>query len=116
MRQRTTGLWEYDRNQATEGFTLISPLHTHKTYLIDMGGEVVHSWSHPFVPGNYAYLLENGNLLWSGETPDGPRPGGGKGGLLREYSWEGEIVWEHADDRQHHDFQRLSNGNTIFLG
>lgn len=116
MRQRTTGLWEYDRSQATEGFTLISPLHTQQTYLIDMSGEVVHSWSHPFVPGNYAYLLENGNLLWSGETPDGPRPGGGKGGLLREYSWEGEIVWEYADDRQHHDFKRLSNGNTVYLG
>ncbi len=116
MRPRTTGLWHYDKDKATGGYTLMSPLHAQETYLVDMNGEVVHSWSHPLVPGNYAYLLENGNLLWSGETPDGPSPGGGKGGLLREYSWEGEVLWEYADDRQHHDFRRLANGNTVYLG
>jgi Arylsulfotransferase (ASST) len=41
---------------------------------------------------------------------------GGRGGLLREYDWSGEVVWEYRHVGQHHDFRRLSNGNTIFLG
>ena len=77
---------------------------------------IKHSWKHPLKPGDYAYLLPSGNLLWSGETENGPRPGGGKGGLLREYNWEGEILWEHNDDSQHHDFRRLKNGNTLYIG
>ncbi len=116
MRHRTVGLWEYKRGQATEGFTLLSPLGTKETYLIGMEGEVLHCWHHPLIPGNYAYLLETGNLLWAGETPDGPNPAGGKGGLLREYDWDGTVVWEYADDRQHHDFRRLANGNTVYIG
>lgn len=116
MRHHTLGLWEYDRDRATPGFTLISPLHGTESFLIGMDGTVRHSWSHPLVPGDYARLLPDGHLLWSGETPDGPRPGGGKGGLLREYDWDGRVVWEYRDDRQHHDFRRLRNGNTIYIG
>jgi hypothetical protein len=40
---------------------------------------------------------------------------GGRGGLLREYAWNGDVVWEHRHVGQHHDFRRLPNGNTIFL-
>jgi len=81
-----------------------------------MLGEVLHQWEHPLKPGKYAYMLPTGNLLWSGETPEGPSPGGGKGGLLREYDWDGNVVWEYHDDNQHHDFRRLKNGNTIYIG
>ena len=41
---------------------------------------------------------------------------GGRGGLLREYDWSGKVLWEHRHVGQHHDFRRLPNGNTIFLG
>ena len=41
---------------------------------------------------------------------------GGRGGLLREYDWNGKVLWEHRHVGQHHDFRRLPNGNTIFLG
>ena len=35
---------------------------------------------------------------------------------VREYDWEGDVVWEYRAPRVvHHDVQRLSNGNTIFL-
>ena len=66
--------------------------------------------------GPYAYLLENGNLLWAGRLPEGPQHMGGRGGLLREYDWNGKVLWEHRHVGQHHDFRRLPNGNTIFLG
>lgn len=116
MRHRTVGLWEYQRGRATEGFTLLTPLHGRASYLVGMNGEVVHAWAHPCEPGKNACLLPGGHLLWSGETPDGPHPGGGKGGLLREYDWDGNIVWEYRDDRQHHDMRRLRNGNTVYIG
>jgi hypothetical protein len=116
MKHTTVGLIVFDRSQANHGVTIISPLKGKATYLIGMQGEVLHSWKHPTNPGNYAYLLPNGNLLWSGETEAGPRPGGGKGGLLREYDWNGKVLWEYHDDNQHHDFRRLQNGNTLYIG
>jgi len=116
MRYRDVGVLVYDRERATPGFTLIVPLPGKSAYLVGMRGEVLHQWSFPLTPGNYAYLLPDGNLLWSGRTDDGPPLRRGKGGILREYDWEGKVVWEHRDPAQHHDFRRLANGNTIYLG
>ena len=118
MRHRDVGLWHYDTARATEGFTVVAPLWSKNVYLVGMRGEVKHSWNTEVTPGNYGYLLPGGNLLWAGETPGGPSPppGGGSGGLLREYDWDGNIVWEYQDDFQHHDFRRLSNGNTVYIG
>ena len=39
---------------------------------------------------------------------------GGRGGLFREYDWNGKVLWEHRHVGQHHDFRRLPNGNTLF--
>lgn len=116
MRYRPTGLWSHETERATPGFTLIAPLQSGGVHLIGMNGEVRHSWQTPSKPGNYAYMLPGGHLLWSGELATGPNPAGGKGGLLREYDWDGNIVWEYEDDHQHHDFRRLSNGNTVYIG
>jgi outer membrane protein assembly factor BamB len=117
MRYSQFGITLYDRARATPGYTLFSPNFDKHTYLIGMRGEVLHRWAHPHVPGNYGYLLPNGNLLWSGRLTEGNLPKtGGKGGLLREYDWDGRVVWEYRDPNQHHDFRRLPNGNTIYIG
>jgi len=115
MRHRDFGLLVC-LDQATAGYTLFSPIHGQATYLLGRRGEVVHQWQHPITTGPYGYLLENGNLLWAGRLPEGPQHMGGRGGLLREYDWNGKVVWEHRHVGQHHDFRRLPNGNTIFLG
>ncbi|MFQ5682042.1 MAG: arylsulfotransferase family protein [Candidatus Binatia bacterium] len=116
MRYRDVGVLFCDRERATPGFTLIVPLSEKAAYLIGLRGEVLHKWAFPLTPGNYAYLLRNGNLLWAGRTSDGPPLRSGKGGLLREVDWQGRVVWEYRDPVQHHDFRRLANGNTIYLG
>ncbi|MEE8445721.1 MAG: aryl sulfotransferase, partial [Alphaproteobacteria bacterium] len=103
MRHRDTGVLLHDEARATPGFTLIVPLVGREAYLIGMRGEVLHSWRMPLTPGNYAYLLPNGNLLWSGRTDEGPPLRRGKGGLMREVDWDGNVVWEHVDHAQHHD-------------
>ena len=116
MRHRDFGLLVCDAHRATPGYTLFSPIHGKTTYLIGMRGDIVHQWEHPLVSGPYAYLLENGNLLWAGRLAEGPQHMGGRGGLMREYDWNGKVVWEYRQVGQHHDFRRLPNGNTIFLG
>ena len=116
MRHRDFGLLVCDPHRATPGVTLFSPLNGKATYIIGLRGDVLHQWQHPLVNGTYGYLLDNGNLLWTGRLPEGPQHMGGRGGLFREYDWNGKVLWEHKHVGQHHDFRRLPNGNTLFLG
>jgi len=45
--------------------------------------------------------------------------GGGSGGLIQEFDWEGNLFWEfeYSTDQfyQHHDIARLPNGNTLII-
>ena len=116
MRYLQTGLIEYDQKKTFSGATLFSPLFHKVTYLIDLKGNILHEWSLEGIPGAYAYLLPNGNLLAAIHTPNGPTDLNAKGGKIQEIDWDGNIVWEYVDDYQHHDFKRLENGNTIYLG
>ncbi len=116
MRYQQFGVTIHDPSRATPGLTLIAPLAAKSAYLIGMRGDVLHEWRFPFTPGNYGYLMENGNMLWSGRTPEGVPLKRGKGGLMREIDWTGNVVWEYRDDDQHHDFRRRKDGNTIYLG
>ena len=34
---------------------------------------------------------------------------------MREYDWDGNVVWEHIDIDQHHDSRRLANGGTAYI-
>jgi len=109
-----TGLLQHNAAKSTVGYTLFTPLGLLNTYLIDIDGSVVHQWDLPNEVGNYAYLLENGNLLVAIRTPDENPQLPAKGGHIIEYDWEGSIVWEHIDHLQHHDFRRKKNGNTVY--
>lgn len=115
MRYLGTGLTMAAQPAAWRGYTLFSPQYQRKTLLIDMAGDVVHTWDLPGAPGNYGYLLETGNLLVATRTAEGPQVAA-KGGLIQELDWDGNVVWEYRDDLQHHDFRRCENGNTIYLG
>ena len=126
------GLLSYDKAKAYDGYTLFTP-HTKvsswivdkvpnpgskTTYLIDMEGNVVHTWKHDNA-AFYAELLPNGNLLRAEKIAGSPVNFGGWYGLLREYTWDGKVVWEYkvSNSRQiaHHGFDRLPNGNTAIL-
>jgi len=102
------------------GYTLISPLQSKSTFLIDMNGQVVKTWATDSTPSSLAYLLESGNLLRSGLAPNPPfgRTAGG-GGKMQEFNWNGELVWDFtygtATVTQHHDFWRMPNGNVLLL-
>ena len=104
-----SGVLQHDKLRATAGYTLFTPIALFTTYLIDMEGNVVHQWEMPNELGHYAYLLDNGNLLASVRTEEGPQGLPAKGGHLIEYDWSGNVVWEHIDHFQHHDFRRQKN-------
>jgi len=117
--EQTVGLFVYDEELSYDGYTLFAPKHNTNTYLIDNYGRVVHSWTaSTYEPGQSVYLLENGNLLRSCFTHVGS-VGGGEGGRIEEYDWDGNLVWEldwGTDDYvSHHDIEPLPNGNILML-
>ena len=115
------GLIAHDPDRACQGYVLFSPLNEAKlTLLIDMEGNEVHHWEHDCEPGNYGYLLPNGNLFLNAKIEDEyrdlfPRFVLFKGGALREIDWEGNTVWEHRDTLHHHEGRRLSQREAAAL-
>jgi len=105
---------------AYTGYTLLSPLQSTSTYLIDMNGRVVNTWATDSTPSSIAYLLESGNLIRAGLAPNPPfGTTAGGGGKMQEFNWNGELVWDFTygtpTSTQHHDFTRLPNGNVLML-
>jgi hypothetical protein len=105
---------------AYAGYTLISPLQSTSTFLVDMNGRVVKTWETDSTPASLAYLLESGNILRAGLAPNPPfGRGAGVGGKMQEFNWNGELVWDFsygtATVTQHHDFIRLPNGNVLMV-
>ncbi|MCP3917354.1 MAG: hypothetical protein GY711_17545 [bacterium] len=105
---------------ATPGYTLISPLLSDRILLIDSKGEVAHEWKTEHAPGGGLYFLENGHVMRVARKDDNPRfHGGGIGGLVQEFDWDGNLVWEFelANDRRtmHHDIEPLPNGNVLAI-
>ena len=66
--------------KAFQGYTLIAPMMSKNTYLVDMKGRVVRMWESDCTPALSAYLLPNGNLLRPGAAARGGRGKGGFGG------------------------------------
>ena len=106
---------------AFAGYTLLSPLQSKTTFLIDMEGRVVRSWDTDATPSSIGYLLENGNLLRPSVLANSPFGGrtAGAGGKIQEFSWNGELVWDFnyatATVIPHHDVTRLPNGNVLLI-
>jgi len=102
-----------------DGLTLIAPMGSKTTYLIDDYGQALHQWSSEFSPGLSAYLLSDGSLLKTGSDNSGYFNEGGKGGYIEEMDWNGNITWQYkySDESKslHHDIELLPNGNILAL-
>ena len=92
----------WDEQRAYNGYTLFGAKGG--TYLIDMEGQVVHTWSK--VRTNPRFLA-NGNILDS--STDDPSRGSG----FVEVDWDDNVVWRYTESRSeyapHHDFIRIFN-------
>lgn len=104
---------------ALQGLTLFAPLLSKNVYLVDMQGQVVHTWETDHANG-WVYLQDDGHLLYCGREEENPMFfGGGLGGRLREYDWDGNLLWDYvlADElqTQHHDIEPLPDGNVLLI-
>ena len=119
IKRRSVGLRGYDPERAFTGFTLFSPLPTtNKTvYLVDMLGNVVHTWNMPYPPGQSGYLTERGTLFYNGQIPNQSHVGKApyRGGAALEMDWSGRILWEVNHPDHNHDGIRLRNGNVLLI-
>jgi hypothetical protein len=108
--------------RAQQGYTLFAPLQSTKTYLIDMDGRVVHSWTSKYNPAASAYLLENGHLFRTaalGQETNSFGGGPAAGGKLEEFTWDGDLVWDfrffNPKQLPHHDAIKLPSGNVLMI-
>jgi hypothetical protein len=117
---RTVGLMSSTDSKVFNGYLLFAPKHNTTTYLINNQGRIVHQWAgSAYEPGQSVYLLENGHLLRTCMTKGKLSTGGGEGGRVEEYDWDGNLVWvldfSTETSMQHHDIRILPNGNIIML-
>lgn len=92
----------HDRGRTQPGYILYSPYAGDGFVLINRDGEIVHRWP----TGRYtkiAELLPDGRLLYARM----------RGGVF-EAEWDSHVLWSYAC-RQHHDFCRKPNGNTLIV-
>jgi hypothetical protein len=105
--------------KAYQGYTLLAPMNSTSTYLIDMEGRIVNEWKSEYTPALSAYLLDNGHLLRPCAEHGHGHGGPGTGGRIQELTWDGELVWDYAFDdielRPHHDICPLPNGNVLVI-
>ena len=106
--------------QASLGYVYFAPLLSDTTYLIDTDGQVVHTWKSDYAPSGGVYLLDNGHLIRGAREPEVPTfSGGGLGGRIQEFTWDGEVVsdftFANEDHLLHHDVAVLPNGNILAI-
>ena len=116
-KRRGVGLRAFDPGRACPGFTMFAPHFEQNrlVYLIDLRGEVVHTWRMPYPPGLSGYLTERGTLFYNGRTPEkgflSRFPF--KGGAVLEADWKGNVLWEVRHPDHHHHGILLRNGNVL---
>lgn len=115
-----TGTTIYDPDQAYSSYILISDhadLGNHPSAavraasqipgdvrLIDMNGNVIHTWNVAPYFNKRSRLLPNGHLLYAG--PDE---------TVIEYDWDSKIVWQHQGIGSVNDLRHLPNNNRLLI-
>lgn len=107
-------------SEREEDVILYSTIGSKKTYLLNEQREIVHTWTSSYRTGSVCYLLENGNLLYTGKDESNTTfQGGAEGGIVEELDWESNVVWSYSYSSDqyllHHDIQKLPNGHILMV-
>ena len=122
--QNTIGLTEFQPDLVDDGYSLIYPHNQPNVYLLDMCGDVVHTWTNAdsLRPGNVAYLQDNGDLVLTYRPQafsSDPIWAGGGGATVERRTWENEVIWSYSlndsTGRFHHDIEVKPNGNVFAI-
>lgn len=104
---------------ANQDYVLFSPNGSETTYLIDKCGRQIHQWETEGRPGLMAYFMDNGDLIRTRNHQTGQFLGGGIGGILERFDWEGNLQWTDTlatfSHHQHHDIAVMPNGNILAI-
>ena len=102
--RKRAGVTLLKRDKCYDGYRLYSSRGTEKAHIIDLDGRDVHQWSYPQGhTWHYAEMLPNGHLVAIIKDV-----------MILELDWDSKLIWK-AKLRAHHDFARLSNGNTLVV-
>jgi len=115
-----TGVTINDPAQVQPGYVIFNA-NSGESFAVSTDGVFVRTWvsPDPLRPLlGYTEPLDGGTLL--AYVSDGFKPGCSVncGDRIVEMDTAGDIVWEYTDTEGrflHHDFERLSNGNTMIL-
>ena len=126
-----TGTTVYDPAKAYNSYVVFGAPDG-KSHLIDMAGHEVHSWYKSGFPsyiidpklvkgarGHILVQLETIEQEGAGVVPNEPPEFRNK--TIGELDWDGKSVWTWGAQapggaaKQHHDYRRLPNGNTLVL-
>ncbi|MBN1280186.1 MAG: aryl-sulfate sulfotransferase [Candidatus Thermoplasmatota archaeon] len=98
------------------GHILFSPMYSTQTYLIERNGDINHTWSSDYFPGESVYMLENNTILRSIKIT---LTGGGSGGGVQKIAADNTLLWDfrfYSDTYlSTHDIEPLPNGNVLIL-
>ena len=104
---------------ATPGYVLFAPLNSVTSYLVDINGQIVHTWDSTMIPSAWFYPLKNGDFLRGGHEVDTAFTAAAQGGAFQEFNWDGDIVWHHSINDEvrlpHHDVEVLPNGHILAI-
>lgn len=111
-----------NKDTTLQSYTLFAPMQSTQTYLINESDETVHTWQSSYRPGLSVYLLENGELLRTGNTMNNSSTFAGStgtGGIIEIIDWESNVLWSKilSNDEilSHHDVEVLPNGNILAI-
>ncbi len=126
-----TGVTVYDPKLAYNCYVIFGA-PDHKTYLVDMNGNEVHRWAYAGFPslyldpqltggkaGHVLVQLSTDERQGAGVVPH--MPAEFRNRTIGELDWDGNTVWQWGEQapggaaKQHHDWHRLANGNTLIL-
>ncbi len=96
------GVVKYDLKKAYPGYNLYIPLNLEIAELLDMDGNVVHSWK---VPKKYIEKLKNGRLF-----PDGSLLILSNRNAIVKLDWDSKILFK-KNEIYHHDMDMDEDGN-----
>ncbi|MCZ6766546.1 MAG: aryl-sulfate sulfotransferase [bacterium] len=102
------------------GNTLITPLRSTQTFLIDISMTTLQSWNGTNGAGHTVYLLPDNSVIRCQGDPNGQiAGGGGSGGHLQRIDEDDNIIWDYffsdAEKQQHHDIEPMPNGNVLVI-
>jgi Arylsulfotransferase (ASST)/Secretion system C-terminal sorting domain len=116
---QTVGLIQHSTQSFDDGYVLFAPMRSNSTYLIDKCGKEVKRWTSNYKPALSVYLLDDGNLLRTGNVGNPYFTDGGNGGRIEKMDLNGNVVWSYtvsdAGKCQHHDVKALPNGNVLVI-